>query len=31
MKVSCYATEITTSFDKEKISLDDDYYDEFFG
>nr|DAR23916.1 MAG TPA: hypothetical protein [Caudoviricetes sp.] len=30
-KVSCYATEITTSFDKEKISVDDDYYDEFFG
>lgn len=30
-KVSCYAMEITTSFDKEKISLDDDYYDEFIG
>lgn len=30
-KVSCYATEITTSFDKEKNSLDDDYYDKFFG
>ena len=31
MKVSCYATEITTSFDKERISFDNDYYDEFFG
>lgn len=31
MKVSCYATEITTSFDKGKISFDNDYYDEFFG
>lgn len=31
MKVSCYATEITTSFDNEKISLDDDYYNEFIG
>lgn len=30
-EVSCYATEITTSFDKEKISVDDDYYDRFFG
>lgn len=30
-KVSCYATEITTSFDNEKISLDDDYYNEFIG
>lgn len=30
-KVSCYATEITTSFDIEKISVDDDYYDRFFG
>lgn len=30
MKVSCYATEITTSFDKERISFDNDYYDEFF-
>lgn len=30
-KVSCYATKITTSFDKEKISLDNDYYNEFFG
>ena len=31
MKVSCYATEITTGFDKERISFDNDYYDEFFG
>lgn len=31
MKVSCYATEITTSFDKERTSFDNDYYDEFFG
>lgn len=30
-KVRCYATEIATNFDKEKFSLVDDYYDEFFG
>lgn len=30
-KVSCYATEITTNFDKDKTSLSDDYFDEFFG
>ena len=30
-KVRCYATEIATNFDKEKISLVDDYYDEFIG
>lgn len=29
-KVSCYATEITTSFDKENISVVEDYYDENF-
>lgn len=31
IKVRCYVTEITTSFDKEKISVEDDYYDEFIG
>lgn len=30
-KVRCYATEITTNFDKDKTSLSDDYFDEFFG
>ena len=30
-KVNCYATEITTNFDKEKISFNDDYYDKFIG
>lgn len=29
-KVSCYAMEITTSFDKENISVVEDYYDENF-
>lgn len=28
--IRCYTTEITTNFDKEKISVEDDY-DEFFG
>lgn len=30
-KVSCYATEITNNFDKEKVCLDNDYYDKFIG
>lgn len=30
-KVSCYAYEISTDFDKEKVSFDDDYYDKFIG
>lgn len=30
-KVSCYAYEISTNFDKEMVSFDDDYYDKFIG